>query len=60
VIHVGIDTMNPGEVYVKFAEVEGGKKAMQGLNGRFFGGQMITAEPVSDAMYNTRFPKSVV
>jgi hypothetical protein len=33
---------------------------MQGLNGRFFGGQMITAEPVSDAMYNTRFPKSVV
>ncbi|KAF2816056.1 splicing factor, CC1-like protein [Mytilinidion resinicola] len=60
VLHIGIDPVStPGEVYVKFTEIAGGEKAIKGLNGRYFAGHMVTAEPVSDAMYNIRFPNSV-
>lgn len=57
VLHLAVDTENDeGNVYVKFADIDGGKKAIHGLNGRFFGGRMLSAAPVVDAIYNTRFP----
>jgi RNA-binding protein 39 len=57
VIHLALDE-NAGDIYVKFDRVEGGEKAMQGLNGRFFGGRMITAAPMVDAVYSTLFGRN--
>ena len=47
-----------GEIYVKFADVSGGDKAVKGLNGRFFGGRTLTAQFIVDAVYNMNFPKA--
>jgi RNA-binding protein 39 len=57
VIHLALDE-NAGDIYVKFERVEGGEKAMQGLNGRFFGGRMITANPMVDAVYSSLFGRT--
>lgn len=40
-IKVDVDTL--GEVWVRFADFDGAQKAIQGLNGRFFGGRSISA-----------------
>lgn len=45
-----------GEIYLKFKDVQGGDKAIKGLSGRNFGGRMLRAEPIVDAMFNTIFP----
>lgn len=59
VLHVGIPPgSQDGEIYVKFDRVQGGENAIRGLNGRFFGGQSITAQYVVDAVYNMNFPKA--
>lgn len=34
---------NYGEIYLRFADVEGATKAIQGLNGRWFGGRPVSA-----------------
>ena len=47
-----------GEVYIKFDRVQGGENAFRGLNGRWFGGKMITADYVIEAMYNANFPSA--
>lgn len=39
-----------GEIYVKFDTVESAKKAIQGLNGRWFGGRQVSAAFISDAI----------
>lgn len=39
-----------GEIYVKFDTVESAKEAVQGLNGRYFGGQQVAAIFISDAI----------
>jgi RNA-binding protein 23/39 len=39
-----------GEIYLKFDAVESAKNAIQGLNGRWFGGRQISANFISDAM----------
>jgi RNA-binding protein 39 len=57
VIHIALDE-NAGDIYVKFERVEGGEKAMQGLNGRYFGGRMITAAPMVDAVYSSLFGRN--
>lgn len=40
-IHVDANSM--GDIYVKFVDASGAQKAIQGLNGRFFGGRSIKA-----------------
>jgi len=59
VVHLALfrDTQE-GEVYVKFAEISGGDNALKGLNGRFFDGRTLSAQPVVDAVYNMNFPKA--
>lgn len=59
VVHIGLfrDSQD-GEIYVKFADVAGGDSALKGLNGRYFGGRTLTAQPVVDAVYNMNFPKA--
>jgi RNA-binding protein 39 len=39
-----------GEIYVKFDTIETAKKAIQGLNGRWFGGNQVSAAFISDAI----------
>lgn len=60
VVHLGLfrDSQD-GEIYVKFSDVSGGDKAIKGLNGRYFDGRTLTAQPVVDAVYNMNFPKAL-
>ncbi|KAL1738537.1 hypothetical protein HDZ31DRAFT_86153 [Schizophyllum fasciatum] len=39
-----------GEIYVKFDAVDAARKAVQGLNGRWFGGKQVSAAFISDAI----------
>jgi len=59
VVHIGVAPgSTDGEIYVKFDRVQGGENAIKGLNGRFFGGQRITAQYLVEAVYNMNFPQS--
>lgn len=58
VLHVALDLNSSGDIYLKFDKVQGGENAIKGLNGRFFGGRMITAAPVVDAVYSSLFSRS--
>lgn len=58
VVHIAIDPNTAGDIYVKFAKLEGGDAAMKGLNGRFFNKRMITAQPVVDAVYTSLFGRA--
>ncbi|EMC92299.1 hypothetical protein BAUCODRAFT_38330 [Baudoinia panamericana UAMH 10762] len=59
VVHIGLALdNNDGEIYIKFDRKQGGENAIRGLNGRMYGGRMITAQYVVDAVYNMNFPKA--
>lgn len=47
---IKIEKDSQGEIYVKFDAIDSAKKAIQGLNGRWFGGRPITAAFISDAI----------
>ncbi|KAJ4404582.1 Phosphatidylinositol-3-phosphatase SAC1 [Gnomoniopsis sp. IMI 355080] len=55
VVHISVDPNSKGDIYLKFDKVSGGENAIKGLNGRYFGGRMITAAPVVDAVYTSLF-----
>lgn len=59
VVHIALDPNTQGDIYVKFDTVQGGENAIKGLNGRFFGGRQITAQPVVDAVYRSLFSKAI-
>ncbi|KAJ4144546.1 hypothetical protein LMH87_003427 [Akanthomyces muscarius] len=52
VVHISVDPNSKGDIYLKFDKVQGGENAIRGLNGRYFGGRMIDASPVVDAVYS--------
>jgi len=56
VVHIAVDANSDGEIFVKFEDVTGGEKAMQGLNGRSFNNRSIRASYVVDKIYNTQWP----
>ncbi|EON96269.1 putative rna splicing factor pad-1 protein [Phaeoacremonium minimum UCRPA7] len=58
VVHIALDANSKGDIYLKFDKVQGGENAIKGLNGRYFGGKMITAAPVVDAVYSSLFSRS--
>ncbi|KAH6666458.1 linker between RRM2 and RRM3 domains in RBM39 protein-domain-containing protein [Plectosphaerella plurivora] len=58
VVHIAVDPNSNGDVYLKFDKVQGGENAIKGLNGRYFGGRMIDASPVVDAVYSSLFSRS--
>lgn len=59
ILHISIDTVsNKGEVYMKFDTVDAGERALQGLNGRYFGGRKLVASPIVEMVYTLKFPKS--
>ncbi|KAK7468862.1 Phosphatidylinositol-3-phosphatase SAC1 [Stygiomarasmius scandens] len=47
---IKVEKETQGEIYVKFDSIESAKKAVQGLNGRWFGGKQVTATFISDAI----------
>ncbi|KAK7535026.1 RNA splicing factor [Phyllosticta citribraziliensis] len=59
VVHIAVDPNTQGDIYVKFETVTGGENAIKGLNGRFFGGRTITAQPVVEAVYRSLFSKAM-
>ncbi|CAI7584715.1 unnamed protein product [Penicillium pancosmium] len=58
VVHISVDPNSQGDIYLKFDRVQGGENAIKGLNGRFFGGKQITAQPVVDAVYSSLFSRT--
>ncbi|EER38037.1 RNA splicing factor [Histoplasma capsulatum H143] len=58
VVHIALDPNTQGDIYLKFDRVQGGENAIKGLNGRFFGGRQISAQPVVDAVYSSLFTRS--
>ncbi|KAJ5096567.1 RNA-binding protein rsd1 [Penicillium angulare] len=58
VVHISLDPSSQGDIYLKFDRVQGGENAIKGLNGRFFGGKQITAQPVVDAVYSSLFSRT--
>ncbi|KAF2663747.1 splicing factor, CC1-like protein [Microthyrium microscopicum] len=58
VVHIALDPNTQGDIYVKFDRIDGGENAIRGLNGRFFGGRTISAQPVVDAVYSSLFGRT--
>lgn len=59
VVHISLDpNSSSGEIFLKFDRVQGGENAIKGLNGRYFGGRQITAQPVVDAVYSSLFSRT--
>ena len=54
VVHIALDPNSQGDI----DRVQGGENAIKGLNGRFFGGRQITAQPVVDAVYSSLFSRT--
>ncbi|KAH8120166.1 hypothetical protein DFH11DRAFT_1685551 [Phellopilus nigrolimitatus] len=50
VLHIKVERDSEGEIYVQFDSVESAKKAVDGLNGRWFGGKQISATFISDVI----------
>ncbi|KAJ3790958.1 hypothetical protein GGU10DRAFT_281419 [Lentinula aff. detonsa] len=47
---IKVEKETQGEIYVKFDSIESAKKAVQGLNARWFGGRQVSAAFISDAI----------
>ncbi|KIX07391.1 uncharacterized protein Z518_02044 [Rhinocladiella mackenziei CBS 650.93] len=58
VVHIALDPNTQGDIYLKFERVSGGENAIKGLNGRYFGGRQISAQPVVDAVYSSLFSRT--
>ncbi|KAK0465062.1 uncharacterized protein EV420DRAFT_1512636 [Desarmillaria tabescens] len=50
VLAIKVEKESQGEIYVKFDSVESARKAIQGLNSRWFGGKQVSANFISDAI----------
>lgn len=49
---IKVDKMSAGEVYMEFNDgARFADMAVQGLNGRFFGGRQLRAEFISEALF---------
>lgn len=44
VTSIHVEKESAGEIYVTFANLDASRKALDGLNGRFFGGKPISAQ----------------
>ncbi|KAG6857531.1 hypothetical protein H0H87_000130 [Tephrocybe sp. NHM501043] len=47
---IKVEKETQGEIYVKFNSIDTAKKAIQGLNGRWFGGKQVSAAFIPDAI----------
>lgn len=58
IVHIAVDPNSQGDCYMKFEKIAGGESAIRGLNGRYFNGNMVTAEYMVGAVYDAHFPRS--
>lgn len=54
VVHVAVDPVSKGEVYLKFADIDSAEAAVKGLDGRFFGGKKLSAQPFIEMIYTIK------
>ncbi|KAI9509074.1 hypothetical protein F5148DRAFT_978870 [Russula earlei] len=47
---IKVERESQGEIYLKFGNIDAARKALQGLNGRWFGGKQVSAAFISDAI----------
>ncbi|TFK41195.1 hypothetical protein BDQ12DRAFT_768001 [Crucibulum laeve] len=47
---IAVEKETQGEIYVKFDSIESAKNAIDGLNGRWFGGRQVSAAFIPDAI----------
>ncbi|EGO30746.1 hypothetical protein SERLADRAFT_455043 [Serpula lacrymans var. lacrymans S7.9] len=47
---IKVEQETQGKIYVKFNSIDSAKNAIQGLNGRWFGGRQVSAGFISDAI----------
>ncbi|KAI0308240.1 hypothetical protein B0F90DRAFT_1813531 [Multifurca ochricompacta] len=47
---IKVEKESQGEIYLKFDNLDASRKAVQGLNGRWFGGKQVSAAFISDAI----------
>ncbi|CAG8451566.1 13186_t:CDS:10, partial [Acaulospora colombiana] len=52
VVHISVDKESEGDIYMKFDSVPAAQNAVNGLNGRWFGGNQISAVFILDMFYN--------
>ncbi|CAG8704375.1 8924_t:CDS:10 [Rhizophagus irregularis] len=52
VVHISVDRESAGDIYMKFDSVSSAQAAVNGLNGRWFGGNQISAVFILDMFYN--------
>jgi len=55
-VHVHVDAASDGDVYLKYTEAVGGKRAFDSLNGRTFNHRVLRASYIVEAIYNSMFP----
>lgn len=56
--HIHLESESKGTIYVKFDNLTAAQKAVNALNGRWFGGRQVIAKRIPDAAYNARFPRA--
>jgi len=54
--HIFVDKNSQGYVYLRFNDVDGAKKCIENLNGRWFASKRITAEYIVEPTYLLKFP----
>jgi hypothetical protein len=57
-VHIYVEQVSQGCVYLKFVTPEGASVAQNTLNGRFFSGRQIIAEYLTEAAYVLKCPDS--
>ncbi|CDR98614.1 related to splicing factor HCC1 [Sporisorium scitamineum] len=54
VTSIHVEKESAGEIYVTFANLDASRKALDGLNGRFFGGKPISAQYIPNAFVQAK------
>ena len=54
--HIAIDKHSQGHVFLKFDGVGAARKAVESLNGRFFGGKRVVANMIAEVVYYASYP----
>jgi len=56
--HISADRHSSGVVFIKFEAPAGAQRAINALQGRYFGGKMISAEYIDPKEYKSKYPSS--
>eukprot|EP01133_Synstelium_polycarpum_P002261 gene2261-2563_t len=56
--HIYLDKNSQGHIYLKYDKPESAALAISKLNRRWFAGKMLSADPIPEQTYHTKFPAS--